>query len=145
MNSYFGTPLGEKWPGADEGIARMKTHEATAASWWLKWAAIFCVLRAAAVPWYVRYFGDPLSKTQPDNVSIVKSSLICLAIFAFASIAARYIPVFACFIAMIGFSAVCWTDFHQTKDLFEAGLLSKMLFFGIIVWATMNAIFAKTL
>lgn len=123
----------------------MRTREASNASRILSWAAILCILRAAAAPWYVKYFGDRLSKTQPDALQIVTSCAICLALFSFTTLVARYKPVSGCLIAMLGFAAVCWTDFHQTPDIFEAGLLGKLVFLGLLVWAMMNAIFSRVL
>ena len=145
LGSYYGAASAERWPGEMEGIGRMRTREASNASILLKWAAITCVLRMTIAPWYVKYFGDRLSRTQPTNLQIVTSSAICLALFLFTMLMARYRPVGACTLALLGLAAVSWVDFHQTPDLFEAGLLSKLLLFGMIVWSMMNAVFSRVL
>jgi len=145
MSSLIGITHGEQWAGQDEGTHRLRSTEARKAGSALGWAVVACILRAAIAPWFVRYFGNPLSRTQPDNVQIISSSLICVAIFFLAMLATRIKPVLACFVAMLGFAAVCWIDFHATPNVFEAGVISKAVLLCLLAWGTMNAIFARVL
>lgn len=128
-----------------EGISRLRTREATSATRSLGWVGMAAVLRGVIAPWYVRYFGNPLSPTQPTATQIVSSSVICIVIFLLATLASRYKPVTACTVAMLGFAGVCWVDFQQTPNLFEAGIVGKGVMLSLLVWSMMNAVFSRVL
>ena len=145
MSSLIGLPYGEQWPGQDRGTDSLRSGEVRKAASALGWAVVACILRGALAPLYVRYFGNPLSITQPSQTQIISSSVMCLAIFLLAMLAVRIKPVFSCLVATLGFAAVCWIDFHQTPDLIEAGIISKSILLCLLAWATMNAIFSRVM
>lgn len=133
----------EQWPGYSTGSKRLRGSEATGAGRLLLAAAALCLSRAAIVPWLMKVSAP--TTTGPTDEEIVCTSLILMAVFAISGMWARFSPLLATTFAVGLFTGLCVRDFMTYKDLFDAGLLSKIALALLLLRGLMNAVVSKTI
>jgi len=143
MSSTLSFQPEEQWPGYKTGSHRLRSSEAAGAGRLMLAAAAVCLSRAAIVPWMMK-LGAPVVGG-PTDEEIVCTSLILMCVFAISGMWAKFSPMLAATFALGLFTGLCVRDFMTYKDLFDAGLLSKIILGLILLRSFMNAVVSKTL
>lgn len=133
----------EQWPGYKAGTHCLRGQEASGAGRLLIAAAALCLSRAAIVPWMMKT--GVISTTGPTDEEIVCTSLILMCVFALSGMWAKFSPLLATVFALGLFTGLCVRDFLTYKDLFDAGLISKIVLALLLLRGLMNAVVSKTL
>lgn len=144
MMSRFARDLTSEIAGYDVCTRKLRSSETLATSRALMGAAVVCLLRAAIVPWFLRYTGGT-GANAPTDVQIVLTSILMMCVFGMASLCARYTPVGAVGVSLTVFAAVCAHDIVQYTDIMQQGLISKVTLGLILLRAMMNAVMSRTM
>jgi hypothetical protein len=143
--SYYGVNVAEELPAYDRYTTRLRSKEAQATSRALIIAAVFCVLRAAIVPWYIHFTYSPRELvTGPNDVDIVVSSVVCMVMFVLCALWSRFAPLVAALIALTAFLGLGVRDYMAYEDITQ-GILYKISTSIVLLRGFMNAIMSRTL
>jgi hypothetical protein len=143
--SYYGVNVAEELPAYGRYTTRLRSKEAQATSRALIIAAVFCVLRAAIVPWYIHFTYTPREMvTGVSDVDIVFSSIVCMAMFVLCALWSRFAPVVATLVALTAFIGLGVRD-YMTYDDITQGILYKISTSIVLLRGFMNAIMSRTI
>ena len=133
----------EQWPGYRAGTERLRGREASGASRLLLAAAAIGLARAAIVPWTMTLNGRTLNG--PTDEEVVYTSLMLMCVFAICAMWARFSPMLAVVFATGLFVGLGVRDFMTYTNLFDAGIVSKILLTLVLLRGFMNAVMSKTI
>jgi hypothetical protein len=143
--TQYGANLSHELPGYSQYVTRLRGREMKATSRALMAAAVSALVRAAVVPWYLRFNSTARGPTNGLDVDIVLTSVVCMTLFVLCAMWARFAPVAAAMVALGAFVALGARDYMTYPNLLDQGPIYKLILGVVLIRGLMNAVMSKTI